>query len=100
MFIQPNMAISLVWGWQFIIACVFGVIARVFPPLFISFTILRYGLMIPASIFTTRYQKGVMDRKFADIDRTLSNLRIWAYIGALVIVLFLVLVVFALFTPA
>jgi len=89
MFIQPNMAISLVWGWEFIIASGFGIAARLLPGLFILCTVIRYSLMIPAAIFTSRYQKGVMDRKFADIDRTMSNLRAWAYIGLAIVIIML-----------
>ena len=94
MFLQPNMAISLVWGWEFIIASGFGVAARILPGLFILFTIIRYGLMIPAAVFTSRYQKGVLDRKFADIDRTMSNLRAWGYAGMANIIIMLVILSF------
>jgi hypothetical protein len=90
MFIQPNMAISLAWGWEFIIAGMFGVAARFVPAMFIPFTIIRYGLMLPAAIFTTCYQKGVMDRHFKDIDRTMSTLRTWAYIGCGIIAAMLI----------
>jgi putative sterol carrier protein len=99
MFIQPNMAISLMWGWQFLIATGFGIAARMMPGLFIPFTIVRYLLLIPASIFTSRYQKGVLDRKFADIDKTMSALRAWSYIGLAVDIVVLALVLFILKTP-
>ena len=95
MFIQPNLAISLVWGWEFIIASGFGVAARLVPGLFILFTVIRYSLMIPAAIFTSRYQKGVMDRKFVDIDRTMSNLRTWGYAGIAIIIGLSLLLCFA-----
>lgn len=100
MFIQPNMAISLVWGWQFIIATGFGIAAQMLPPLFIPFTAIRYLLLIPAAIFTTRYQKGIMDRKFKDVDKTMSALRIWAYVGLAIAVLMLISVWFVLRPPA
>ncbi|MCX6007319.1 MAG: SCP2 sterol-binding domain-containing protein [Chloroflexi bacterium] len=91
MFIQPNMAISLVWGGEFIIASGFGVAARLLPEFFILFTVIRYGLMIPAAVFTSQYQKGVIDRKFADIDRTMSNLRAWGHVGMAIIIIMLVI---------
>jgi putative sterol carrier protein len=91
MFIQPNMAISLVWGWEFIIASGFGIVARMLPELFIPFTIIRYGLNIPAAIFTARYQKGVMDRRFTDIDRTMSNLRTWGYVAMAITIIMLII---------
>jgi hypothetical protein len=99
MFIQPNLAISLVWGWQFIIASGFGIAARLFPALFIPFTIIRYLLIIPASIFTERYQKGVLDRKFADIDKTMSALRGWGYAGLAVTIALLLMLWLALPLP-
>ena len=89
MFIQPNMAISLVWGWEFIFASGFGVAAKIIPGFFVAFTIIRYGLMIPAAIFTSHYQKGTMDRKFADIDGTMSNLRACGYVGLAVTIIML-----------
>ena len=100
MFMQPNVAISLVWGWQFIIATGFGIVAKLFPPLFIPFTVIRYLLIIPASIFTVRYQKGVIDRKFADIDKTMTSLRVWAYAGLVVTLAMLLLVLLVLPRPA
>jgi len=99
MFIQPNLAISLVWGWQFIIATGFGIGAKLYPPLFIPFTVIRYLLIIPAGIFTMRYQKGVMDRKFTDIDKVISCLRTWAYAGLAVAIAMLLWVWFALPRP-
>jgi len=50
--------------------------------------------MIPAAVFTSRYQKGVLDRKFADIDRTMSNLRAWGYAGMAIIIIMLVILFF------
>jgi hypothetical protein len=94
MFIQPNMAISLVWGWEFIIASGFGIVARMLPQLFILFTVVRYGLMIPAAIFTSRYQKGIIDRKFADIDRTISTLRSWGYVAIAIAIIMLAILFF------
>ncbi len=92
MFIHPNLAISLVWGWQFIIASSFGIAARLYPDLFIPFTAVRYLLIIPAAIFTARYQKGALDRKFPDIDKTMAALRSWGYAGLAVAAAILLLV--------
>ncbi len=94
MFIQPNMAISLVWGWEFITASGFGVAARLLPEFFVLLTVIRYGLMIPAAVFTSLYQKDVIDRKFTDIDRVMSNLRAWGYIGMIIIIIMLFILFF------
>lgn len=100
MFIQPNLAISLAWGWEFIIASGFGIAARMWPAMFIPLTVVRYSLMIPAAIFTTGYQKGVLDRRFADIDKTISTLRAWAFAGIAITLAVLALVCFFLVPPA
>lgn len=79
------------WSWQFIIASSFGIAAPLYPYLFIPFTAVRYLLIIPASIFTARYQKGVLDRKFPDVDKTMSMLRSRGYAGLTVAAVILLL---------
>jgi putative sterol carrier protein len=80
-FLEPNMAISLVWGWTFILGAGFGIAARTLPEYATLFTVIRYSLMFPAFIFTSLYQKGAQERQFADIDRRMSRQRGWAYVG-------------------
>jgi hypothetical protein len=64
---------------QFIIAAGFGIAAKMIPSMDAIFTVIRYLLMVPAFIFTSRYQKGAMERNFPEIDKPLSRERIWAY---------------------
>jgi hypothetical protein len=80
-FIEINLAISLVWGWQFIIASGFGIIATMVPSLFVVFSVIRYLLLVPAAIFTIRYQKTATQKYFGDIDGLMAKQRVWAYIG-------------------
>jgi putative sterol carrier protein len=80
-FLEPNMAISLVWGWTFIIGAGFGIAAKMLPEYGILFTVVRHSLMLPAFIFTSFYQKGAQERQFADIDRRMARQRGWAYVG-------------------
>ena len=56
MFIYPNVVISLMWGWQFILAALLGIAAILLPEYRIPFTTARYLLLIPAFIFTSSQQ--------------------------------------------
>ena len=94
-FIETNMAISLVWGWQMIISSGFGIVAKLVPSMGFILTLIRYLLMIPAFFFTGRYQKGAMERQFGDVDRRIASQRFGAYIGiAFIFVLVLLLCFF------
>jgi hypothetical protein len=86
-FIEVNAAISLVWGMQFIIAAGFGIAAKMVPSMDTIFSVIRYLLMVPALMFTSRYQKSAMTRNLPDIDKTLSKKRALAYFGLLLIVI-------------
>ncbi|MCP4544741.1 MAG: hypothetical protein GY832_47180 [Chloroflexi bacterium] len=85
MFIYPNTIISLMWGWQFIAAALLGVAAILLPNLMAVFTTLRYLLLAPAFIFTSRYQKRAMQLRVDDYETTLARLRFWAGMGLSVI---------------
>jgi hypothetical protein len=49
--------------------------------LIVVFSVIRYLLMVPAAIFTIRYQKTAMQKYFGDIDGLMAKQRVWAYIG-------------------
>jgi hypothetical protein len=99
-FIQPNMAVSLVWGWQFIIAGSLGIASVLFPGFSTPLTILRNLLLVPAAIFTFIYLKGATSRSFADVNKNISMLRAWSYAGLVIAIVLILLVVFALKSPA
>jgi putative sterol carrier protein len=80
-FLEPNMAISLVWGWTFVIGAGFGIAVRIVPRYALFLTLARYALMIPAFIFTGAYQKKAQLRQFADIDRRMARQRLLAGFG-------------------
>lgn len=98
MFKEPNMAISLVWGWTFIVSAGFGIAAKMVPAFSILFTVIRYALMIPGFLFTNRYQKGTQERQFADIDRRMTKQGDWAYAGLAVTLIVALAVWFGLKT--
>ncbi len=78
MFIYPNAVISLMWGWQFIVASLLGVAAVLLPEQKLAFTLARYLLLIPAFIFTSTYQKRapISNPRFTD-----AQLNFWAGMG-------------------
>ncbi len=78
MFIYPNAAISLMWGWQFILASFLGIAAILLPEQMVLFTVSRYLLLIPALVFTSTYQKRV---PITTPKLTDSQLRFWAGMG-------------------
>lgn len=81
LFIHPNTAISLMWGWQFLVASLFGGGAVLFPHLEAVLTVIRYLLLVPAFVFTFTYQKGADNRPVANVDRALAQMRTWAIVG-------------------
>ncbi len=95
-FIQPNMAVSLVWGWQFIIAALLGIASVMLPGFSLPLTILRNLLLVPAAIFTFKYLKGATIRSFADVNKNISILQAWSYAGLATAMILLFLLVFAL----
>jgi len=85
MFIYPNAVISLMWGWQFLVASLLGMTAILLPEQMIIFTVVRYLLLVPAFIFTSVYQKRVLELKVDDYEKTFARLRFWAGTGLSVI---------------
>ncbi|RLC75413.1 MAG: hypothetical protein DRJ03_30310, partial [Chloroflexi bacterium] len=81
MFIYPNAVISLMWGWQFIVGALLGVAAILLPNLMVVLTVIRYLLLVPAFIFTSVYQKRVLQLRVADYEATFARLRFWAGMG-------------------
>ncbi len=82
MFIYPNAVISLMWGWQFIVAALLGAAAILLPHLMIVFTVTRFLLQVPAFIFTSVYQKRapIPNPQFTD-----TQLRLGAGVGLLAV---------------
>ena len=82
LFIYPNAVISLMWGWQFIVAALLGAAALLLPHLMVVFTVTRFLLQVPAFIFTSVYQKRapIPNPKFTN-----TQLRFWAGMGLLAV---------------
>jgi len=78
MFIYPNAVISLMWGWQFIVATLLGIAAILLPEQMLVFTLARYLLLIPAFIFTSVYQKRV---PISNPKISESQFRFWVGMG-------------------
>ncbi|MDM8518550.1 nitrilase-related carbon-nitrogen hydrolase [Anaerolineales bacterium HSG6] len=78
-FIHVNAVISLMWGWQFIVASLIGIAAMLLPQWHISLTVLRYLLLIPAFIFTAQYQKRALSLHVD--EAAIRKNRFWAEMG-------------------
>jgi putative sterol carrier protein len=85
LFIHPNAVISLMWGWQFILASLLGIAAILLPAQMVIFTVTRYLLLVPAFIFTSSYQKRALQLRVDDYEKTMSRLRFWAGMGLSVV---------------
>ena len=86
LFIQPNASISLVWGWQFLAAAAFGMAAVWLSNLHLPLVIAQYGLIVPASLFTTHYQKRIRSRRIADVGKAMAQVRMLAVAGLGVVI--------------
>ncbi|MGA9048643.1 MAG: SCP2 sterol-binding domain-containing protein [Dehalococcoidia bacterium] len=100
MFIQPNLAICLVWGWQFVISAALAIVGETIYTLFLPLLGIRLLTLIPAFVFSSLYQKGTATRRFRDIDKNIRSLQIWAYVGLALAILLLLIVLFIGFSSA
>ena len=81
MFIYPNAVISLMWGYQFIVAALVGAAAILLPNLMVVFTVTRYLLLVPAFIFTSVYQSRATQSPISNYASSMARLRFWAGMG-------------------
>jgi putative sterol carrier protein len=81
MFIHPNAVISLAWSGQFLAAGLLGIAAVLVPALHLPLVLAQYLLMVPAAMFTRRYQQGVRQRVIADPERDMVTIRRVALAG-------------------
>ena len=85
-FIHANAVITLVWGFQFLVSALFGVLAVLVPALSLPFTVLRFLVIWPAVIFTKRRQKSAPLLRIEDPEGDLRRISIFAAIGLLLTV--------------
>ncbi|MDY6878391.1 MAG: nitrilase-related carbon-nitrogen hydrolase, partial [Chloroflexota bacterium] len=81
LFIYPNAVISLMWGYQFIVAALLGAAAILLPNMMVVFTITRYLLLVPAFIFTSVYQSRAVQSPISNYASSMARLRFWAGMG-------------------
>jgi hypothetical protein len=81
MFAHPNAVISLVWSGQFLVAGLLGIAAVLLPALHLPLVLAQYLLIVPAAMFTRRYQAGIRQRVIADPERDLAVIRRVALAG-------------------
>jgi len=81
LFTHPNAVISLVWSWQFLAAGILGIAAVLLPALHLPLVLAQYLLIVPAAMFTRRYQQGIRQRVIADPEQDLAMIRRIAVAG-------------------
>jgi hypothetical protein len=87
LFIFTNAAISLVWGFQSVLAGMAGIFGILYASHRIVFTILRYLTLLPAYYFTGCYPKAGMQKPVKDTDMAMRRLRAFSMAGIGLIVL-------------
>ena len=81
LFIYINAAISLVWGFQSVLAAIFGSAGILFPTFGVLFTILRYLTLAPAYYFTGWFPKAGMQKPVKDTELAMRRLRNVCVVG-------------------
>ncbi len=87
LFIYINAAISLVWGFQSVLAGIAGSLGILSASHSLVFTILRYLTLLPAYYFTGWYPKAGMQKPVKDTDKAMRRLRAIGVAGIGLIVL-------------
>jgi putative sterol carrier protein len=75
LFIYINAAISLVWGFQSVLAAIMGSLGIIIPAHLGIFTILRYLTLAPAYYFTGWYPRIGMQKPVKDTQLAMRRLR-------------------------
>ncbi len=75
LFIHINAAISLVWGFQSVMAGLFGSLGIITAGSGVIFTILRYLTLLPAYYFTSWYPKAGMRNPVKDTGKAMRHFR-------------------------
>lgn len=87
LFIYINAAISLVWGFQSVLAGIVGGLGILLASHSAVFIILRYLTLLPAYYFTGWYPKAGMQKPVKDTQQSMRRLRSLGVIGIVLIVL-------------
>ncbi len=85
-----NVAISLVWGYQAVLAALLGSLGVLIPAMSGLFTILRYATLVPAYLFTGWYPQAGMQKPVKDEQQATRRLQILSVAGALAIACLLI----------
>ena len=85
LFIYINAAISMVWGFQSVLAAIMGSLGIIFPANLGIFTILRYLTLAPAYYFTGWYPKAGMQKPVKDTQLAMRRLRSGCLAGLIIV---------------
>jgi putative sterol carrier protein len=80
-----NIAISVVWGYQAVLATIMGSLGVLNPGMGGLFTILRFATLVPAYLFTGWYPQAGMQKPVKDVQQATRRLQIMGVVGILII---------------
>jgi len=80
-FLHVNAVLTLMWGWVFVLQGSLDVWTAANPELMVPLTVLKFGLIVPASLITVRYPKHGSEIRLDDPVRSGRRLRILAWCG-------------------
>jgi len=90
LFKQPNAVLTLMWGWIYIATAVLGIGSIEYVSVEWPITIVRYGLLIPGFIITSRYPRKADSRSFI-WEKSIRKIRIGATAGIIATAVILIL---------
>lgn len=82
-FLFVNAVLTLMWGWVFVLQGSLDIWAAANPQLVAPLTVIKFGLLVPASLITVRFPKRGSEIRLADPVRSSGRLRTPAWIGLL-----------------
>jgi hypothetical protein len=86
LFVYINAAISLVWGFQSVLAGIAGSLGILYASHSLVFTIVRYLTLLPTYYFTGWYPKAGMQKPVKETDNAMRRLRGLGVAGIILIV--------------
>jgi putative sterol carrier protein len=98
LFIHPNAVLTLMWGWIYLFMAALGIIVKTSESSGTVLTIIRYGILVVATIVTIRYPRKADERRYV-WERSRFRLRFFAGLGLAAAVTELVLLLAEVFTP-
>jgi putative sterol carrier protein len=80
-FLFVNAVLTLMWGWVFVLQGSLDVWTAANPELMVPLTVVKFGLIVPASLITVQYPKHGSEIRLVDPVRSSGRLKFLAGLG-------------------